>query len=101
MRVLKKIAQTYSYTHMHTCTYTQVKELQEDKASLLFERQQYVCCSVLQRVAACCSVLQCMAVCYSVLQCCYAVLKWAGVCWSVLQFVNSVHHCVTLCCSVL
>jgi len=29
----------------------------------------YLCCSVLQCVAACCSVLQCVAVCCSVLQC--------------------------------
>jgi len=57
----------------------------------------YVCCSVLQCIAACCSVLQCVAACCSVLQrvaVCCSVLQCVAVCCSVL-------HCVVVCCIVL
>jgi len=78
----------------------------------------YLCCSVLQRVAACCSVFSvylCVAVCCTVLQC-------VAVCCSVLQCVAGtdtlvdlsyngrmvvvwvcmiVYECVAACCSVL
>jgi len=54
-------------------------------SALWLSRISFICCSVLQYVAACCSVLQCVAVCCSVSQC-------VAVCCSVLQ-------CVAECCN--
>jgi len=43
--------------------------LQCVSVSILLDRDDTVCCSVLQCVAVCCSVLQCAAVCCCALQC--------------------------------
>jgi len=70
---------------------------------LLTKLAVYLCCSVLQCVAACCSVLQCGSVCCRGLRVTMLLTKLAAyLCCSVLKLVAaccSVLRVITVCCS--